>query len=303
MNRRAGAAVPRRPAARLIAWRHWSSNSPAWTTESVRTLAHPGAGRIGDASLRRCRALSRAGPAAGAPADDSRSPVIEHRSGLRNRLDAGAGGAARRWPRNSRTWRTVPLGALLADLREFDEADEVYRDALRGYRDVSPFAMAWVCFQLGVLWGERYPERQSARATMWYRKAIAYLPCLCESPRASGRDLSRLGRYGDAEALLLPAISSDDPEVFWRLGDVSVASGRDKDANRQIESHGWLREPVGQAPARLRGPARRFMPEAATIPRRPSSSPGSTRQIDRHRGPLSWRARPPLASPVRKPYR
>ena len=58
----------------------------------------------------------------------------------------------------------VPLGALLADLREFDEADEVYRDALRGYRDVSPFALAWVCFQLGVLWGELVPERQSARA-------------------------------------------------------------------------------------------------------------------------------------------
>ena len=86
----------------------------------------------------------------------------------------------------------VPLGALLADLRQFDEADQVYRDALRSYRDVSPFALAWVCFQLGVLWGELVPERQSARATMWYRKAIAVPPGLRESPRAYGRDLSGL---------------------------------------------------------------------------------------------------------------
>jgi hypothetical protein len=48
----------------------------------------------------------------------------------------------------------VPLGALHADLREFDEADGIYQRALREYRDTSPFAVAWVCFQLGVLWGE-----------------------------------------------------------------------------------------------------------------------------------------------------
>ena len=69
------------------------------------------------------------------------------------------------WPRKlAHLEDQVPLGALLADLREFDEADQVYCDALRGYRDVSPFALAWVCFQLGVLWGESVPERQLARA-------------------------------------------------------------------------------------------------------------------------------------------
>ena len=45
----------------------------------------------------------------------------------------------------------VPLGALLADLREFDEADRIYQRALMEYQDVSPFALAWVCFQLGAL--------------------------------------------------------------------------------------------------------------------------------------------------------
>ena len=58
----------------------------------------------------------------------------------------------------------MPLGALLADLCEFDEADRTYHRALGEYQDVSPFAVAWVCFQLGVLWGELVPEPQSSQA-------------------------------------------------------------------------------------------------------------------------------------------
>src|SRR5215813_6569054 len=58
----------------------------------------------------------------------------------------------------------VPLGALYADLREFDHADGIYQRALRQYRDTSPFAVAWVCFQLGVLWGELAPQAQFSRA-------------------------------------------------------------------------------------------------------------------------------------------
>ena len=71
----------------------------------------------------------------------------------------------------------VALGALLADLREFSEADHVYRQALRGYSDVSPFAVAWVSFQLGVLWGELSSEPNLAFAEQWYRKGD-HLPAL-----------------------------------------------------------------------------------------------------------------------------
>src|SRR5438552_13105199 len=71
----------------------------------------------------------------------------------------------------------VALGALLADVGEFDDADETYRQALREYQDVSPFPVAWVCFQLGMLWGELVPEPQLGRAEHWYRKAVASLPC------------------------------------------------------------------------------------------------------------------------------
>ena len=130
----------------------------------------------------------------------------------------------------------VPLGALLADLGQLDEADQVYRDALRNYQDVSPFAFAWVCFQLGVLWGELVPERQSARAALWYRRAVGYLPSYVKARVHLAEIYLGNGRFGDAEALLIPVISSGDPEVLWRLGDVSAAVGRSEEAARQIES-------------------------------------------------------------------
>src|SRR5262249_51155325 len=70
----------------------------------------------------------------------------------------------------------VPLGAILADLDRFDEADAVYRRALCSYDDVSPFPLAWACFQLGMLWGELVAVPDPNLAALWYRRALAYLP-------------------------------------------------------------------------------------------------------------------------------
>jgi len=114
----------------------------------------------------------------------------------------------------------VALGALLADMGEFDEADEIYRQALREYQDVSPFPVASVCFQLGMLWGELCPEPQLARAEHWYRKAIASLPCYVRARVHLAEILSATGRAGEAEAMLRPALASGDPEASWRLADV-----------------------------------------------------------------------------------
>jgi tetratricopeptide (TPR) repeat protein len=130
----------------------------------------------------------------------------------------------------------VPLGALLADLREFEEADEVYRDALRGYQDVSPFAMAWVCFQLGVLWGELVSDRQLPRAEQWYRQAVAYLPSYVKARVHLAEIYLAAGRPRDAEALLMPALSSGDPEVYWRLGDAMIALGEAAEGSEQIQA-------------------------------------------------------------------
>jgi hypothetical protein len=128
----------------------------------------------------------------------------------------------------------VPLGALLADLREFDEADEAFRRALHAYQDVSPFAVAWVCFQLGVLWGELVDEPQASRAADWYRRAIAYLPCYVKARVHLAEIEASHGRPDEAEALLRPALASGDPEVRWRLADAMAVQGRLAEAEVEL---------------------------------------------------------------------
>jgi tetratricopeptide (TPR) repeat protein len=130
----------------------------------------------------------------------------------------------------------VPLAALLADLHEFDEAESIYHRALREYQDVSPFAIAWVCFQLGVLWGELVAEPQSIRAAQWYRRAIEYLPCYVKARVHLAEIYLGWGQTDDAEALLVPVLSSGDPEVHWRLADVMNASGGTADVNALMRS-------------------------------------------------------------------
>lgn len=117
----------------------------------------------------------------------------------------------------------VPLGALLADLREFDESDRVYQEAFRCYQDVSQFALAWVYFQLGALWGELVTDPQPSRAANWYRLAIDYVPSYVKARVHLSEIYLRDGMIEDAKALLLPALSSADPEVNWRLADVMIA--------------------------------------------------------------------------------
>jgi tetratricopeptide (TPR) repeat protein len=128
----------------------------------------------------------------------------------------------------------VPLGALLADLREFDEADETYRRGLHAYQDVSPFAVAWVCFQLGALWGELVDEPQASRAADWYRRALALLPSYVKARVHLAEIHASCGRPGDAESVLLPALASGDPEVRWRLADAMTIQGRLAEAEQHL---------------------------------------------------------------------
>jgi tetratricopeptide (TPR) repeat protein len=161
----------------------------------------------------------------------------------------------------------VPLGALLADLREYNEADRVYWRALREYHDVSPFAAAWVCFQLGVLWGELVTEPQSSRAAQWYRIAIEYLPGYVKARVHLAEIYLRYGRTGDAEALLIPVVSNGDPEVSWRLADAIYAGGRvaDSEAKLQAARSGFevlLKNTCSRLPTMVRS----SIPAVATTP-------------------------------------
>jgi tetratricopeptide (TPR) repeat protein len=130
----------------------------------------------------------------------------------------------------------VPLGAVLADLERFEDADTVYRQSFHVYSGTSPFPLAWVCFQLGVLWGELVPAPKPNLAARWYRRAIAYLPGYVKARVHLAEILASEGRAVEAEALLVPALSSGDPEVRWRLADVLRAQGRIDEAEEQLDA-------------------------------------------------------------------
>jgi tetratricopeptide (TPR) repeat protein len=151
---------------------------------------------------------------------------LESLLGVRRRMGAESG----------RLEDLVPLGALLADLGAFEEADRIYRQALREYQDVSPFAVAWACFQLGILWGEMVPQPQTNDAARWYRQAIDYLPCYVKARVHLAEIYLSDDHLAEAEALLTPALSAADPEVNWRLADVLNATGKFADAEAQLQT-------------------------------------------------------------------
>jgi hypothetical protein len=137
---------------------------------------------------------------------------------------------------NNRFDDLIPLGAVLADLERFTEADAIYRQAFSSYRAVSPFPVAYVCFQLGMLWGELVPEPDLTTAALWYRRAFAFVPGYVRARVHLAEICASQHQIGEAEALLLPALSSRDPEVRWRLVDVLMAQERFEEAGQQLDA-------------------------------------------------------------------
>jgi len=60
------------------------------------------------------------------------------------------------------------------------------------------------------------------------------LPCYVKARVHLAEIYSRDGRTEDAESLLIPAVSSGDPEVHWRLADIMTARGNFADADAQM---------------------------------------------------------------------
>lgn len=130
----------------------------------------------------------------------------------------------------------VAMGALLADLGRLEDAERSYRRAVQNYKGASPFPLAWVCFQLGLLWGELVPEPDLGRAAAWYERAIEYLPAYAGARVHLAEICLESGNSEAAESLLTPVVASGDPEVRWRLSQVMAALGRFDEADEQCEA-------------------------------------------------------------------
>jgi tetratricopeptide (TPR) repeat protein len=185
------------------------------------------------ADARKClsQAVARGAPAS---ATDRLGLTIDQATGTN--LSAVLAARHERAARPGHWDERIPLGALLGDLDEFDEADRTYVDALRSYPDASPFAPAWACFQLGALWGEVVPVPVAARAAQWYRKAIDYLPCYVKARVHLSEILLDAGDHDRARALLLPVLDRADPEVTWRLAEVAMAAGDEAQASAHLDA-------------------------------------------------------------------
>jgi len=87
-----------------------------------------------------------------------------------------------------------------------------------------------------MLWGELVPIPDASLAAFWYRRAIGYLPGYVKARVHLAEIYASQDQTGDAEALLLPALSSRDPEVRWRLADVLIAQERFEEAETQLDA-------------------------------------------------------------------
>lgn len=173
--------------------------------------------------------------AAGAPADEIMRLRLTVAQATGDDLPA-VSRARHALAEDGRLENLVPLGAVLADLGHHEAADAAYVQAYRTYRDLSPFALAWVCFQAGVLWGEIVPEPEPARAAAWYRQAIAYLPAYTHARVHLAEILTSGGDPEAAEAILRPVMTSGDPEVPWRMANALFAQGRSLEAEAALSA-------------------------------------------------------------------
>ncbi len=129
------------------------------------------------------------------------------------------------------------LGAeatLRGDRGEIGEAERLFSEALRLFRDVSPFPVAWLAVQRGLMW-ER--EGDLDRARDLFQAACARLPAYAAAQGHLAEAEAALGRPERAADLLRPlASSSDDPDYAAQLARILVASGQDAEARHWREA-------------------------------------------------------------------
>ena len=116
------------------------------------------------------------------------------------------------------------LVGLHAERGEIDAAERTYVDSRRRYRGVSPFPLALLDFQLGLMWmseGRWNDARTSFDAAR--RRVPAYAPAQGHLAEVE----AELGGIESAVARLYPlAVSSDDPDYAAQLARILDEAGR-----------------------------------------------------------------------------
>jgi tetratricopeptide (TPR) repeat protein len=122
------------------------------------------------------------------------------------------------------------LAGLRAERGEIDAAERLYAESRNRYRGVSPFPLALLDFQSGLMWmnnGRLDDARTSFDAAR--RRVPAYAPAQGHLAEVE----AELGEIETAVASLYPlAISSDDPDYAAQLARILVDAGRIDESRR-----------------------------------------------------------------------
>ncbi len=123
------------------------------------------------------------------------------------------------------------LAGLWAERGEIDTARYLYEESLRLYRRVSPFPLALLDFQLGLMWMSN-DRLQGARTS--FERALGRVPTYAPAQGHLAEIEAELGQIETAIARLYPlAISSDDPDYAGQLARILG------DVGRTDESRHW----------------------------------------------------------------
>ncbi|MSP61966.1 MAG: hypothetical protein EXR72_16870 [Myxococcales bacterium] len=162
--------------------------------------------------------------------------------------------------------------ALLAELGRIDEAEKLFVEAQHHFPDVSPFPVAWLWLQQGLMW-----ERQGklSRARELYEAAqsrlAGYAPALAHLAGVK----AAMGERDQAIALLRPlAGRSDDPEYAGQLAgllrEAGPANRAEADALRE-RARDRYEQLLARHPAAFADHAARFFLGAGADPPRARS--------------------------------
>jgi tetratricopeptide (TPR) repeat protein len=120
--------------------------------------------------------------------------------------------------------RAAALAGLWAERGEVDRAQRFYLDGLRCYRGISPFPVAQLEFQLGVMWMR---EARLGEARTCFEAAIRRVPAYAPAQGHLAEVEADLGNSQSALARLYPlAVSSDDPDYAAQLARILGEMGR-----------------------------------------------------------------------------
>jgi tetratricopeptide (TPR) repeat protein len=114
--------------------------------------------------------------------------------------------------------RAAALAVLWAERGEVDRAQRSYLDGLRCYRGISPFPVALLEFQLGVMWMR---DARLGEARTCFEAAIRRVPAYAPAQGHLAEVEADLGNPESALARLYPlAVSSDDPDYAAHLARI-----------------------------------------------------------------------------------